>query len=123
MATNRRIAERHPTIGLISSIWDGRSTCIGVIEDVSSTGIRISQIPNHFADQAAKCFSIVHGLYGDYKVSLHPCWSKNTNRGMYKMIGFRIDNPANSWRDFVEDDENPSNLFNRQFGEKNNVTV
>jgi len=111
MEQNRRAAERYSTRGLMSSIWDGKAACMGVIEDVSATGLRISQVPFHFDDHAPRCFSIVHGPHRDYTVLLQPCWRVETRRGMYKMIGFRVDNPPSLWQEFIKARGEPSDLF------------
>ncbi len=111
MEANRRVAERLATMGLMSSIWDGKSACIGVIEDVSATGLRVSQIPLHFGYRAEKYTSIVHGPNRDYKIQLQPCWKVETNSGMYKMIGFRIDNPSTPWKEFVLKSRDPVRLL------------
>ena len=122
--TNRRVGIRHSTMGLLSGIYNGKSRCIGVVEDVSDFGIRVSQIPLHFDDHAGQCFSIVYGPQYDYNLALQPCWKIETSNGMYKMIGFRMENTPPSWKDFVTDCRCPSDLFHPMFAlnEKADVT-
>lgn len=89
-------------MGLLSSMWDGESSCIGVVEDVSATGIRVSQIPSHFDKYCQECFIIVHGPLQDFKVILHPSWRLETRREMYQLIGFEVVKPAANWKHFVD---------------------
>jgi hypothetical protein len=108
---NGRKHERHTTIGLMSNISDGKSTFVGVIQDISRNGLRISQVPANFDDTADRCCSVVNGLRDDFLISLQPRWSRLTNRGMYKMIGFEIKDPPGSWTSFIEGGtENMENL-------------
>jgi hypothetical protein len=100
--TNKRSSERHMTMGLMSTVSDGKAAYLGVIEDISATGVCVSQVPAVFDDTAEQCFTVVKGSPRDFKVVLHPCWAKATNRGMYKVIGFRIEEPSTSWEQFVE---------------------
>ncbi len=101
MLMNRRACERHATMGLMSSMWNGKSACIGVIEDVSVTGIRICQIPSHFDEHSRKCFSIVHGPLQDFKLMLKAKWRSETKKEMYQMIGFQVVNPTVNWKKFL----------------------
>ena len=100
--TNKRSSERHVTMGLMSTISDGKASYLGVVEDISATGVCVSQVPAVFDDTAEQCFTVLKGSSRDYKVILHPCWARATNRGMYKVIGFRIEEPSESWEQFVE---------------------
>lgn len=89
-------------MGILSSMWDGESACIGVVEDVSATGIRVSQIPANFDKDFQECLTIVHGPLQDFKVILHPSWRMETRRGMYQLIGFEVIKPAAKWKHFVD---------------------
>ncbi|MDO8948751.1 MAG: hypothetical protein Q7U88_16600 [Desulfocapsaceae bacterium] len=101
MHTNRRACKRHGTMGLISSMWNGKSACIGVVEDVSATGILVSQIPSHYDEHSQKFFGIVHGPLQDFKLMLQAKWKSETKKEMYQMIGFKIVNPTLNWKKFL----------------------
>ncbi len=88
-------------MGLLSSMWDGESACIGVVEDVSATGIRVSQIPSKFDKNSQECFTVVHGPLQDFKVMLHPSWRLETKKEMYQLIGFQVVHPTANWKQFV----------------------
>ncbi|MDW7771287.1 MAG: PilZ domain-containing protein [Desulfobulbaceae bacterium] len=98
---NRRICSRYETIGIMSKISDGESTFVGVVADISINGLRISHIPAPFNDMVEKCYSIVNGPANDFVLALHPRWMQITNNGMYKMIGFKIEDPPANWTAFV----------------------
>ncbi len=102
MYFDKRSSERHETMGLMSTVSDGKSAFIGVVEDISYTGIRLSQVPAAFDDTVAHCYTVVKGPGKDITIVLRPCWTKTTNRGMYKVIGFQLENSSESWTSFVE---------------------
>ena len=111
MKTNKRFDQRHATLGMMSSVSDGKNAFMGVVEDISATGLRLSQVPSDFDDTVDPCFTVVKVPTRDFKVFLHPCWARSTNRGMYKDIGFLIDDPPISWKSFVEQLTDESNRF------------
>lgn len=102
LEANGRESVRHETIGLMTNISDGSSTFFGVVEDISRNGLRISQLPAGFDDTVDRCHGIVNGLHTDFAIALQPRWVRNTNKGMYKMIGFEIEAPPEKWTAFVD---------------------
>jgi hypothetical protein len=82
-------------------MWNGKSACIGVVEDVSATGILVSQIPSHYDEHSQKFFTIVHGPLQDFKLKLQAQWRSETKKEMYQMIGFKIVNPTLKWKKFL----------------------
>jgi len=111
MDTNKRDNDRHSTLGLMSSVSDGKHAFMGIVEDISPTGLRLSQVPAVFDDTVDPCFTVVKGPTRDFKVFLRPCWTRETNHGMYKDIGFQIEDPPQSWKHFVEKLTSESDLF------------
>ncbi len=100
---NRRIRKRQATMGLLLSMWDGESSCIGVVEDVSADGIMVSQIPSHFDEDSQECVTLVHTPLKDFKLSLAPCWRIETKNEMYQKVGFKIVAPISNWEQFVNE--------------------
>lgn len=100
MFMNRRGCKRNATLGLMSSMWNKDSACTGVVEDVSATGIRISQIPSQFGDHFQECLAVVHGPLQDFKLILHPKWRSEIKKNMYQMVGFQVMNPPLNWKQF-----------------------
>lgn len=111
MDANKRSSERLMTMGLMSTVSDGKSAFLGVVEDISVSGVCLSQVPAVFDDTVEHCFTVVKGPTSDYKIVLRPCWARATNRGMYKVIGFHIEDPSHAWRKFVERMHMESNPF------------
>ena len=103
MDKNNRGSARHRTLGLMSFISDGKSSVLGVVEDLSASGLRVVQIPRDFDTTVQRCKAVISSPAGDYIVILKPCWVKETNRGMYKTIGFQIVDPPPGWTTFVEE--------------------
>ena len=108
MDKSRRGSSRHKTLGLMTFISDGKSSVMGVVEDLSATGVRVVQIPRDFDTTVQRCKAVINGPGGDFTVALKPCWVKETNRGMYKSIGFQIVDPPPGWTSFVAELENGS---------------
>lgn len=92
---------RHKMAGLMAVVSDGKTTCFGVVEDLSENGLRLTKIPAGFDDSAENCTVVVHSPTGDVKVSLHPCWIQSTNKGMYKTVGFKVHNPPAGWQEMI----------------------
>ena len=101
MESNRRTNERHTTCGLISSMWDGKSACIGIVDDVSSTGIKVSNIPTFFDLNSQKYVSIVHGPHDDIIMVLRPSWKKETSKEKYFSAGFHVLKTTSNWKKFI----------------------
>ncbi len=103
MGKSDRKHNRHKTLGLMSFISDGKSSVLGIVENLSATGIKIGQIPLDFDESAQKCKAVIHGPTGDFNVFMVPRWSEETNNGMYKTIGFQIVDPPDGWTEFVRE--------------------
>lgn len=103
-----RKGDRHKTLALMAMVSDGMSTYIGIVEEISADGLRLTQVPTDFDDSTGKCSAVVQSPTGDLNISMHPCWVKSTNKGMYKTIGFQIQNPPAGWQEFIKKLENES---------------
>ena len=89
-------------------VSDGKSSVLGIVEDLSATGLRLGQIPMDFDESAQQCKAVLHAPNGDFKFILTPRWSEETNRGMYKDVGFLINDPPEGWSKFVAELESGS---------------
>lgn len=94
---------RLKTLGLMCFVSDGKSSILGIVEDLSSTGLRLGQIPTDFDESVKQCKAILHGPGGDFNLVLTPRWSEETNKGMYKDVGFQIVEPPEGWSKFVNE--------------------
>lgn len=103
MSAEKRENERHQTLGLMLKISDGATDAIGVVEDISYHGLCVSRIPKFFDENVATCFALVKGSEQDLRVTLTIKWVTTTNNGMYKKIGFEINDPPSGWTKFVNE--------------------
>jgi hypothetical protein len=103
---------RHKMAGLMAVVSDGKTSCLGVVEDLSENGLRLTKIPADFDDSSETCTVVVHSPSGDVKVSLHPCWIQSTNRGMYKTMGFKVHNPPAGWQKMIGELKSEEGLLN-----------
>ena len=97
----KRDDSRHQILGLMAVISDGSTRYFGVVEDLSESGLRLTQVPADFDESSASCSAVVRSPTGDVQVSLHPCWIRATTKGMYKTIGFQIHNPPPGWQKLI----------------------
>lgn len=101
----KEASKRIKALGLMTVISDGKSSYFCNVEEVSEKGLRLAQVPTDFDDKNGECTAVVHSPSGDLNISLLPCWVKSTNRGMYKSVGFQIQNPPEDWQGFVKNME------------------
>lgn len=87
----------------MSFISDGKSSVLGIVEDLSANGLRIGQVPMDFDDTRPTCKAVINSPSGDFTIILKPRWVKETLPGMYKTIGFQIENPPEDWTRFVKE--------------------
>lgn len=87
----------------MSFISDGKSSFLGIVEDLSGAGLRVGQVPLDFDETVLQCKAVIHSPTGDFNIVLKPRWVEETNRGMYKTIGFQIENPPERWKEFIRD--------------------
>lgn len=96
---NRRNQTRYTISGITSSVAGERFCFSGYVEDVSRTGIRISNLPKKFDESIASYTCLVEGNGANFKIELEPRWVKN---GEYlKEVGFRVLHPSYAWTNFV----------------------
>lgn len=106
MITNRRAAVRLNGPGLMMNIFDGRSAVLGVVDDVSRSGMRVSAIPPSIAESLDTCYAVVNGAWKDFHLALQLRWDRAMPSGKYKMCGFQIQDPPAEWTRFIESMEN-----------------
>lgn len=102
MKANRRTAERLESVGLMTNIFDGRSAVLGVVQDVSRCGLRVSTVPAVFEETVETCYAVVNGGWQNFHLALQPRWALAAAGGMFKTIGFQIQHPPAEWTHFIE---------------------
>lgn len=107
MQANRRTAERMESVGLMTNLFDGRSGVLGLVEDISRGGLRVSAIPRAFEDGVETCYAVVNGGWRDFHLALRPRWAEPAprGRGVYKRVGFQILHPPIAWMNFIKEKE------------------
>ncbi len=93
--------ERLQTQGLMALISDGKNTFYSVVEDLSESGMRLSQVPQDLDESASHYSVVIESPAGDVRVSMKPCWLRVSKKGMYKTIGFRVHNPPDGWQNLI----------------------
>lgn len=96
---------RHTTGGLMALISDGTKTYYGVVDDISHSGLRLTQISQELDESAEKYSVVIQSPTGDVKVSMHPCWMRTSQRGMYRTIGFKVQGPPKGWQKLISEIE------------------
>lgn len=97
----KRRDERVGMRSLTASIADGRDIFEGVIEDVSTGGFRIAQLPRNFNPDTRQYVTVISGRRKNFKFLIQPCWKRYTQGGHYQEVGFEIAFPPWSWTEFV----------------------
>ena len=102
---------RHHTSGMMALISDGTKTFYSVVEDISQSGLRLGQVSPELDESAEKYSVVIQSPSGDVKVSMHPCWMRTSKKGMYRTIGFKVQNPPKGWQKLISDmEKDGSNL-------------
>ena len=97
---------------MMALISDGVKTFYGVVEDISQNGLRLGQISPELDETAEKFSVIIQSPSGDVKVSMHPCWMRTSQKGMYRTIGFKVQNPPKGWQKMITEMENEGSNVN-----------
>jgi len=99
---NKREFERAEISGLIADIADDKFVFDGLIEDVSVTGFKITQLPKQLELKLKKYVTVISGYKRNFKIVIKPCWAKKTHNGYYQEVGFKIINPPWAWTEFIQ---------------------
>lgn len=102
MSEERRKSKRFRSPGIKSNLSDGDSVFVVAVDDVSKTGLGVSQVPEGFDESVHPCFTVINTPLEDFTLILHPRWVDPGDHGKYKRIGFHIDDPPTEWVDFVK---------------------
>ena len=119
MDDDRRNFKRHQALGLKSNISDGNSAFLVVVEDLSKTGVGLSQVPAKFDETVKKCLAVVNGPHNDFKLDLNPRWVQLSEKGKHK----NLEKEAGDLSFFLlQEDENDSIHLN-QLQQKQNSNI
>lgn len=102
MVIEKRNERRFQAPDLESEISDGKSGFFVIVDDVSSSGIGAGQVPEGFDSTVKQCLAVVNATAQEFNLTLEPCWVQPTPEDHFKKIGFKIEDPSDSWLDFVK---------------------
>lgn len=97
----QRVNKRLKSRGLTIDIDNGGFVVDGYIEDVSFNGMKVTQLPKRFLVQKNNFITVISGNNFSFKVEISPCWIHREFPGAYQVVGFKIINPTQSWKDFI----------------------
>ncbi len=99
----RRKNKRAIVKGFVGDIAAGNFVFAGIIEDISSGGIKISHLPSDFSVEKHNYRTVVSGDGKHYRVLVIPCWSKKNELTQTIEAGFKIVEAPWEWEEFVLD--------------------
>ena len=94
-----RVHPRIPVQGLLGDISDGKSTCTGVIDNISLSGMSISKLPKTVKNKTQLLSVMVDGGNRYFKLSLKQRWE--IENGGNRTIGTEIQDSPWVWNEFV----------------------
>jgi hypothetical protein len=96
----KRKYRRTEILGFSASLSDGKKIFRGVVENVSTGGVEIANLPKSFSPENYTCTVVLSGGGKHYKMLAKPCWSKK--RGKRNItIGFKILDASWEWVAFT----------------------
>ena len=87
--------------GLVCDIADGNFIFRGVIEDISTDGFKMSNLPKNLTGDSHSYRAIISGNCCHYKLVVVPCWSAEPAKGRSAIVGFKIIHASWEWTEFV----------------------
>lgn len=97
----KRRDQRGKVAGFYSDIADGNFVFAGVVKDISSRGIKISDLPLDFPLEKSGYRTVISGSGKHYRVLLRPCWANRDSGTRSIEAGFMIVDAPWDWEEFV----------------------
>lgn len=112
----RRKGKRTEVKGFIGDIADGNYVFSSIVSDISSAGVRLSNLPMDFTSEGVTYRTIISGNGKNYKVVIRPCWIKKDPRTKTQEGGFQIIDSPWDWEEFIHslldsDSTGPGGMF------------
>jgi len=87
--------------GFVGDLADGKLVIVGNIEDISTGGFKITDIPSFFSAEKHTYTAILSGGGQHYRLLAKPCWKRQgAGRGNVD-IGFKILDAPWEWVEFT----------------------
>ncbi len=87
--------------GFVGDLADGKLVVGGNIEDISTGGFKITDIPNSFAAEKHTYTAILSGGWKHYRLLAKPCWKRQAAGKGSVEIGFKILDAPWDWVEFT----------------------
>lgn len=97
----RRQSVRTPVKGMMGDIADGNFAFAGTVENISSGGMKISNLPKDFSIANQSYRTVVSGDGKHYRILVRPCWVKRDNLTNTTEAGFKIVEASWEWEEFI----------------------
>jgi len=88
--------------GLTIDIDNGNYVVDGYIENISLNGLKVIQFSNRFIVLKSRSITVTTQYNQNFKFKISPCWTNRTFPGNYQEVGFKIIDPPDSWKSFVQ---------------------
>ena len=100
LVQQKRKYKRTEITGFSASVSDGKKIFRGVVENVSTGGFEITNLPKLFTSEIYSCTAVLSGGGKHYKMLAKPCWSKKKGKRNIT-IGFKILDASWEWLAFT----------------------
>ncbi len=101
LGDTKRKKPRAVVNGYVGDLADGSVVLNGTIDDVSSGGFKMSNLPDSFSDADRSYMTVISGHGKHFKVLVRPCWSKKVGSRLSLEVGFRIVETSWEWEEMV----------------------
>jgi hypothetical protein len=86
--------------GFTGNLVDGNKIIGGIVENISSGGFQLSNLPESFSAEKHTYWAVISGKIKHYKVLVKPCWRNNRAKNDI-VIGFKILDAPWQWTEFT----------------------
>jgi hypothetical protein len=76
--------------GFVGDLADGNLVIGGIVEDISTGGFKLTNIPESFSAEKHTYMAILSGGGKHYRLLAKPCWRKQGEGGGSVEMGFKI---------------------------------
>jgi hypothetical protein len=93
--------EKRVGVTMAATMSDGKFVFEGMVENISRTGFKMTDIPAKFNTESEECTAVISSKSKNYKFSVRPTWS--TEAGIYKVVGFEILSAPAEWIELLDE--------------------
>ena len=89
--------------GFVGDIADGLAIFGGKVEDISTSGFKLTNVPESFTAQKHIYTTVVSGNGKHYRLLAKPCWKKPSELDGFVEVGFKIIDAPWEWTELALD--------------------